>query len=334
MRATVRTGIWSTLLTAACGAAALTLSAQAPRQVDDATLLKPPDGEWITYGRDYAETHHSPLKQIDQTNVARLGARVVGRSGLAGQDRDDAAGLRRRALRHLDVELGLRHRPADRQAEVAMGPGLVKGGFCRRRRARLLRPGESRRGALQGPRLRRPARRPARRAERADRTCRMGVQTTPAGSDYTITGAPRDRQGQGGDRQRRRRVRRARLPRRPTTPTPASRRGVGTSCPAIRRKGFEDEAMERAAKTWAGEWWKTGGGGTPWDGIAYDPELNLIYVGTGNGSPWSARSSQPGRRRQPLSVVDRRAATPTPASTCGTTRRRPATTGTSTPRSR
>ena len=64
MRATVRTGIWSTLLTAACGAAALTLSAQGPRQVDDATLLKPPVEEWITYGRDYAETHHSPLTGI------------------------------------------------------------------------------------------------------------------------------------------------------------------------------------------------------------------------------------------------------------------------------
>ena len=70
-------------------------------------------------------------------------------------------------------------------------------------------------------------------------------------------------------------------------------------------KGFEDEALERAAKTWAGQWWKAGGGGTPWDGIAYDPELNLIYVGTGNGSPWNAQHPQPGRRRQPVPVVDR-----------------------------
>ena len=35
---------------------------------------------------------------------------------------------------------------------------------------------------------------------------------------------------------------------------------------------FEDEALARAAKTWNGQWWKYGGGGTPWDGIAYDPE--------------------------------------------------------------
>jgi quinohemoprotein ethanol dehydrogenase len=52
-------------------------------------------------------------------------------------------------------------------------------------------------------------------------------------------------------------------------------------------KGFENEAMEMAAKTWKGEWWKRGGGGTAWDSIVYDPELNLIYIGVGNGSPHS-----------------------------------------------
>src|SRR5262245_17345906 len=49
------------------------IGAQDARQVNDATLLKPPVEEWVTYGRDYAETHHSPLKQIDAANVARLG---------------------------------------------------------------------------------------------------------------------------------------------------------------------------------------------------------------------------------------------------------------------
>jgi len=51
-------------------------------------------------------------------------------------------------------------------------------------------------------------------------------------------------------------------------------------------KPFESTAMEMAAKTWGGEWWKYGGGGTAWDAMAFDPELNLFYVGTGNGSPW------------------------------------------------
>ncbi len=52
-------------------------------------------------------------------------------------------------------------------------------------------------------------------------------------------------------------------------------------------KPYESKAMEIAAKTWAGEWWKYGGGGTAWDAMAFDPELNLFYLGTGNGSPWN-----------------------------------------------
>lgn len=49
---------------------------------------------------------------------------------------------------------------------------------------------------------------------------------------------------------------------------------------------FESKAMEEAAKTWTGEWWKYGGGGTAWDAMAYDPDLDLLYIGVGNGSPW------------------------------------------------
>jgi quinohemoprotein ethanol dehydrogenase len=51
-------------------------------------------------------------------------------------------------------------------------------------------------------------------------------------------------------------------------------------------KGFENEAMRAAAKTWGGEFYKNGGGGAVWDGVAYDPETNLVYVGTGNAEPW------------------------------------------------
>src|SRR3954447_246191 len=57
---------------------------------------------------------------------------------------------------------------------------------------------------------------------------------------------------------------------------------------------FEHADLERAAKTWNGEWWKMGGGGTVWDSMAYDPELDLLYVGTGNGSPWNQNVRSPG----------------------------------------
>jgi quinohemoprotein ethanol dehydrogenase len=59
-------------------------------------------------------------------------------------------------------------------------------------------------------------------------------------------------------------------------------------------KGFENEAMEMAAKTWTGEWWKYGGGGTVWNAMTYDPELNRIYLGTGNGGPWNWKIRSPG----------------------------------------
>src|SRR5579863_5710067 len=47
-------------------------------------------------------------------------------------------------------------------------------------------------------------------------------------------------------------------------------------------KPFENAAMKKAAETWSPEAWKMGGGATVWDGMAYDPEADLIYVGTGN----------------------------------------------------
>ncbi len=58
--------------------------------------------------------------------------------------------------------------------------------------------------------------------------------------------------------------------------------------------GFESPALEEAAKTWSGEWWQYGGGGTAWDSMAYDPELNLLYIGTGNGSVWNREVRSPG----------------------------------------
>src|SRR3954464_2424039 len=51
-------------------------------------------------------------------------------------------------------------------------------------------------------------------------------------------------------------------------------------------KPFENEAMARAAKTWGGDFYKNGGGGSVWDGFAYDPDANLVYVGTSNPEPW------------------------------------------------
>ena len=60
-------------------------------------------------------------------------------------------------------------------------------------------------------------------------------------------------------------------------------------------KPFENDILAKAAETWHGDWWTLGGGGTAWDSMAYDPELNLLYIGVGNGSPWNPQIRSQGK---------------------------------------
>ncbi len=57
----------------------------------------------------------------------------------------------------------------------------------------------------------------------------------------------------------------------------------------------DDETTHMAASSWAGEWWKYGGGGTVWNAITYDENLDQIYLGTGNGTPWNHRIRSAGQ---------------------------------------
>ena len=128
---------------------------------------------------------------------------------------------------------------------------------------------------------------------RSDGSVAWTAQTTPAGSDYTVTGAPRVVNGavvigNGG----------AEYGVRGYVSAYDGESGEMLwrtyTVPGDPSLGFESEAMERAAATWTGEWWTTGGGGTVWDGMAHDPEAGLLYVGTGNGSPWNRDHRSPG----------------------------------------
>ncbi|BAI95035.1 MULTISPECIES: PQQ-dependent dehydrogenase, methanol/ethanol family [Sphingobium] len=57
-----------------------------------------------------------------------------------------------------------------------------------------------------------------------------------------------------------------------------------------------DEIMEKLVRpTWSGDYAKYGGGGTAWHAISYDPELNQLYIGTGNGSPWNPKYRTAGK---------------------------------------
>ena len=67
---------------------------------------------------------------------------------------------------------------------------------------------------------------------------------------------------------------------------------------------FEHPELELAAKTWSGEWWKLGGGGTVWNSIAYPTEVHTGYIGVGNGTPWSRKiRSRGGGDNQFLSSI-------------------------------
>ena len=210
------------------------------------------DGDWVTYGRDYAETHHSPLTQIDSATSAASAWR--GRSKSAPRARSK----RRRSCSN-GVLYGTSTWSAVYAVDVRTGklkwrwdPALVRGGYRRRRPARLLRPGESRRRALQRPRLRRPARRPPGRARRRDRQAGVGGADHAARHATTrITGAPRIVKGKvvignGGAEYGVRGFLTA------YDADTGKLAWSSTSCPAIRRSGSKIEALARAAKTWNG----------------------------------------------------------------------------------
>ena len=275
------------------GAVASLQGQQAARKVDDATLLKPADGDWVSYGRDYAEGHHSPLKQIDQSNISRLGLAwsvEVGSDGKLETTPLVFNGVLYGTSTWSQVfAIDLRTNKVKWQWD----PGLVRGGTDAMgprpccgpvNRGVALYDGKVYVGLLDGRLV-------ALDAENGKVI--WSVQTTPPNTDYTITGAPRIVKGkvligQGGAEYG---VRGFLAAWDAQTGKLAWKWYVIPGDPS---KGHEDDSMTMAAKTWTGQWWKYGGGGTPWDGIAYDPELNLVYVGTGNGSPWNANHRSPG----------------------------------------
>ncbi len=55
-----------------------------------------------------------------------------------------------------------------------------------------------------------------------------------------------------------------------------------------------DAALEAAARTWNGEYWKSGTGGTVWNGMTFDAEADRIYIGVGNAGPYDPERRSPG----------------------------------------
>ncbi len=117
------------------------------------------------------------------------------------------------------------------------------------------------------------------------------TQTTDNSKPYTITGAPRivkDKVliGNGGAEYGVRGY--------VTAYDAATGKQVWRFYTAPNPEGKPDGAAsdkimaEKAAGTWFGDVWKqTGGGATVWDSMAYDPALDIVYLGVGNGTPWN-----------------------------------------------
>ncbi len=280
---------------AAVAVASLALAAcGGPKGVDGARIAaadsKP--GEWVTHGRTYSEQRFSPLDKVNASNVGQL--------GLAWSfDLPENRGIEATPLvadgvmyttsawsvvRAFDAKTGKLLWEHDPKVPRSTG---VKACCDSVNRGVALWGGRVYYGTLDG------------RLEALDaKTGKVAWSklTVDPSKPYTITGAPRVVKGKvlignGG----------AELGVRGylsaydaetgdmawrfyTVPGEKETDGVAS-----------DKAMKEVArKTWNGEFWKVGGGGTVWDSMAYDPELDLLYIGVGNGSPWNRDIRSPG----------------------------------------
>lgn len=246
-------------------------------------------GNWLAHGRTWSEQRYSPLTQINADNVGELGlAWYADLDTARGQEATpivvDGVMYSTSAwskVQAVDAKTGRMLWQYDPEV-----PGIWDVRACCgvQNRGVAVWKGRIYVGTLDGRLI-------ALDAQTGDQVWQ--VNTTDQAQSYTITGAPRvfdDKIviGNGG--------------------AEYGVRGYVSAydtdsgdmlwrfytVPGNPAAGFEDETQEMAAATWTGEWWKNGGGGTAWDSFAYDPELNLVYIGTGNGSPWARAIRSPG----------------------------------------
>ena len=250
--------------------------------VTDAMLTNASDNEWLTYGRDNNEQRFSPLTAISDQNVGQLGLEW-------SADLDTARGQEATPLMH-DGVLYVTTAWSKVMAYDAK-TGALKWSYDpkvpREVLVHVCCDAVNRGAALYGDKLyfgSLDGRLIALDAKTGKEV--WAKKVVPNDSDYAITGAPRIAKGRiligaaGGEYKARGYL-------------AAYDAETGAevwkfyTVPGDPAKGFESKAQEDAAKTWSGDWWKYGGGGTVWDSVVYDPKTNLIYFGTGNAEPWN-----------------------------------------------
>ena len=255
----------------------------------DSALADPDSADWPQHGRTRDEQRHSPLTQIDTTNVQRLD--IAWTYDLGAYGRVEATPIvvggvlfatgPWNVVHAVDAASGRRIWIYDPQVHPRTGAIACCGNV---NRGVAVYEGRVYVGTLDGRLIALDAGTGARLWE---------VQTSDTGSMYSITGAPRAARGMvfignGGAEFGVRGYVSA------YDATTGSLRWRTWTVPGNPASGFESPAMRVAATTWTGEWWKFGGGGTAWDAIVVDKDANRVYVGTGNGSPWLRSLRSPG----------------------------------------
>ncbi len=279
---------------AAAAVVLLLAGCERPPAVIDAARLAEADrtpGEWLTHGRTYSEQRYSPLDQVNRETVGKL--------GLAwSYDLPEDRGIEATPLvadgvmyttsswsvvRAFNARTGELIWEYDPQVPRSTGFSACCDSV---NRGVALWNGKVYVGTLDG------------RLEALDKKTGQrlwSVVTVDQSKPYTVTGAPRVVKGKviignGGaefgvrgyvsayDAETGKIAWRFY-----TVPGPKAADGAAS-----------DEAMEQARPTWPGADFQAGGGGTVWDSIAYDPDLDLLYIGVGNGSPWNREVRSPG----------------------------------------
>jgi quinohemoprotein ethanol dehydrogenase len=246
-------------------------------------------GNWMAPGRNYGEQHFSPLKNIETSNVSQLGLAWSYDLDTAHRGQEstplviDGVMYVTSAwskLFALDAKSG---KPLWTFDPKVPGRAAVNACCDVVNRGVAAWKGRLYLGTLDGRLI---------ALDAASGKPAWEVMTVPAGGRYTITGAPRVVKdmvliGNGGGEMGMRGY--------VTAYDAQTGRQIWRfyTVPGDPKQPFESEALKKAAKTWSGEWWKLGGGGPVWDSMSYDAELNLIYIGVGNGSPWN-RGKIPG----------------------------------------
>ena len=246
--------------------------------------------EWLLHGRTYAEERHSPLDQINTSNVDQIGLSWSFETGTnRGHEttpivKDGVMYITApwSVVHALDAKTGDLLWTHDPQVERAWANNaccdVVNRGVALYENSIFF-------GTIDGRLI---------SLDKDTGTENWSILTIDKSRPYTITGAPRIVKGNviigngGGE---------------------FGVRGYVTAydvdsgnelwrfytVPGNPNEPFESPEMEIAAKTWSGgKWWEYGGGGTVWDSMAYDPALDTLYIGTGNGSPWNRYVRSPG----------------------------------------